>query len=175
MDLKFIDESSRVIASIPRDSARGPSSQTDLQKLSLHNPVSSMNVARIGQPRLNLEMHLNAFQAEIYISFLAERLFQLPSQKQALGHWIHAVSGKSHTSSPLSVSVLCLAASFYGQFHRQPIISSQGARMYSLALNQVSKLLEDANQRHSFEALACTAVLELYEVNYDIPHVLTQR
>ena len=123
------------------------------------------STTNLQQPRPSQEINLNAFQDDIYIAFLIRRLFQLPAQRKALGHWMDAISGGDAVDSALSLCVRSLATSFYGRVHRQPAISARGAQLYGSALGRFSQLLEDPQQCHSFEALACASALELYEVS----------
>ena len=124
--------------------------------------TSTMNLQ---QPGPSQELNLNAFQDDIYIAFLIRRLFQLPAQRKALGHWMDAISRGDAVDSTLSLCVRSLATSFYGRVHRQPGISARGAQLYGSALGGFSHLLEDPQQCRSFEALACASALELYEVS----------
>ena len=123
------------------------------------------NTVNLQQPGPSQEMNLNAFQDDIYIAFLIGRLFQLPAQKRALGHWMDAISREDTVASTLSLCVQSLANSFYGRVHRQPAITARGAQLYGSALGRFSQLLQDPQQYRSFEALACASALELYEVS----------
>jgi hypothetical protein len=124
--------------------------------------TNAVNLRQLGPSQ---EMNLNAFQDDIYIAFLIRRLFQLPAQRNALGHWMDAISREDAVDSTLSLCVQSLATSFYGRVHRQPAILVRGAQLYGSALGRFSQLLDDPQQCRSFEALACASALELYEVS----------
>jgi hypothetical protein len=109
-------------------------------------------------------MNQSAFEDNIYIAFLIQRLFQLPGQRKVIGHWMAAIPKQSTVESALSLSVQSLATSFFGRVHRQPVIMERGVQLYGAALGGLSHLLQDPQRCWSFEALACANALELYEV-----------
>jgi hypothetical protein len=166
--IKFVDERRRVIAALDRASAQesrwNVSSQGPLVIRSAAPTLTRMD-HQCPRPGQIQEMNLSAFQDDIYISFLMRRLFQLPGQRQALGHWMGAVSGEGIADSALSLCVRSIATSFYGRVHRQPAITARAAQLYGSALGRFSQLLQDPQKCWSFEALACASALELYEVS----------
>jgi hypothetical protein len=164
--VKFIDERVRIEAAQER---------AKTQELQWKNAYSCGAAIRgdhlFGNSKENLnvipcpEINFSAFQDDIYVAFLVQKLLPRSGHQKVIGYWMDVVDSHSTSESALSLSLKCVATSFFGRLHQQPKIMARGAQQYGCALRSLSQLLQNPQSRASLPALASINALELYEVS----------
>lgn len=170
--VRFVDERARVIATQER--VRTQESQWENASFygtTTRSAPSAGNYLANPNPTRCQEIGFSAFQDDVCVSFFVHRLLPKLGRTQVIGHWMDVIT--SHESvSVLSLSLQCVATSFFGRIHQQPAIMARGAQQYGSALRSLSQFLQSPQNQASLAALASINALELYEVRtftYDYP------
>lgn len=162
--VKFIDERVRIEAAQER-----AKTQALQWKNAYFRGTTIRGAHLVGNKEGNLnlcpEIDFSAFQDDVYVAFLVQKLLPKSGHQKVIGHWMDVVDSHSTSESTLSLSLKCVATSFFGRLHQQPKIMARGAQQYGCALRSLSQLLQTPQSRASLATLASINALELYEVS----------
>ncbi|CZR65851.1 uncharacterized protein PAC_15751 [Phialocephala subalpina] len=153
---RFVDENARTERHAKKKSqspTTTPQSKPELQQdliICSTRSSSSIQLSSLG---------LQAFEDNIFISFLISNLFQgIPVTTP----WPHLQS-EDHSSGSVQICFRALGTLFFGRAHHQQHITARGYALYGQALISLNRDLQDTEKGLSLSVVKSAMALEFYE------------
>ena len=126
--------------------------------LSPKSNAASVNSIRIGK-------QLNDSPQNVYFCFLVRQFFATGRFQDVSGNqtWMTACVSDEKAYPTATLAIRSLAAGYFGRRNSQKTIIDEGSRLYGRALLALCEGLQDPARSLSYDVLAATMTLSLYE------------
>ena len=157
--LVFVDETRQALDKLaPVQTSEAYTSPASHPPLHSTFPFPALNFCR--------ELRLFGDSDDVYFAYLLERFVATGNCYQDYygnGRWILACLSKKDDHPAAHLALKCLATTFFGRQHHQESVVSDASYLYSQALRRLCQTLQDPQKAQTFDVLAATTALNLYE------------
>ena len=131
--------------------------------------VRRSNIAAVvpgasSQHSISLDFSSKPYQDDLYVSFMVRELFKASRKNDDVKSWAAAGTNSSDPANVTTLSVRCLAATFFGRMRKDQRITKYGSMMYGKALTALNQDIRDPEKAFDHQVLTSTMVLEIYEL-----------